>query len=261
MRLELTLIGLLITAMLFSQKLDVEGDIKVGSSGNPTPDAGTIRWTGLNFEGWNGFKWISLSNFKIASIISDVHGNKYPTVKIGEQEWMAENLRVTKYRNGFDIPNYSSDSEWSTASFGGWCWYSNNSSYDQPYGKLYNWFAAANTLWGLCPTGWHVPSEGEWVTLSTFLGGDGVSGGKMKDLMYWTSPNTKASNESNFSGLPNGGREYDGQFISIGDYGYLWSSTENSANALSIHMSYNHGMFVAGLVDKKSGRAVRCLKD
>lgn len=248
---------------LCQEKLEVEGAIILGNSEDVTPVPGTIRWTGLNFEGWNGFKWLLLTNFKMESVITDVDGNKYPTVKIGGQEWMAENLRVSKYRNGIDIANYVTDADWSTAPFGAWSWYDNNSSNEQTYGKLYNWFAVANTLWGLCPTGWHPPTDGEWTILTTFLGGETIAGGKMKttETGYWQDPNSFATNESGFTGLPGGNRNNNGSFNNLGNNSLWWSSTESGANAWYRALGYNYDDVFRSVTDKRSGLSVRCLRD
>lgn len=152
-------------------------------------------------------------NAQETGAVTDIEGNVYLTIKIGDQLWMAENLKVSRYRNGDNIPNVPDTSEWVNLTTGAWVYYNNDSSNDETYGKLYNWYAVDDNR-GLCPTGWHVPSEEEWTTLTIFLIGRNV-GGTMKSTTGWNSPNTGATNESGFSGLPGGNRNSDGDFNNI----------------------------------------------
>ncbi|MBK8503768.1 MAG: fibrobacter succinogenes major paralogous domain-containing protein [Saprospiraceae bacterium] len=206
MRILLTIIGLMLTTLVFSQKLEVDGDIKISSSGETSPAPGTIRWTGTDILGWNGSKWISLtSGVAFEGDVTDIDGNLYRTIKIGTQEWMAENLRTTRYTNGEMISKVNNSTTWPNANYGAWCWYDTSSTYELPYGKLYNWYAV-NDGRGLCPTGWHEPTDAEWTTLTDFLGGLSLAGGPMKaaGTAHWKTPNTGATNASGFSGLPGG---------------------------------------------------------
>lgn len=140
----------------------------------------------------------------------------------------------------------------------------NNSQFDCPYGKLYNWYAVVDPR-HVCPTGWHEPTDGEWTTLTDYLGGVEVAGGKMKTtgFQYWQNSNTDATNESGFSGLPGGFRYYfNGDFNYVGDYGYWWSSSEYDANnAWSRFLFYDYGNAYQGYGSKQGGFSVRCLKD
>jgi uncharacterized protein (TIGR02145 family) len=151
-------------------------------------------------------------------------------IKREEKVWMRKNLDVRTYRNGDKIPHVKSKAIWDTLTTGAWCWYNNDSATGAAYGKLYNWYAV-NDPRGLAPTGWHVPSDAEWDTLSTFLGGDGYAGGKMKETgtTHWWDPNADATNSSGFTALPGGTRYYLGEFFDAGGYGYWWSSTEATA--------------------------------
>ena len=246
-------------------KLNVTGDIQVNNSGNPNPAAGTIRWNEdtEDFEGYNGTTWKSLTVGAIsASACIDYDGNAYPTFTIGNQVWMAENLRVMHYRNGDAIPNVTDDVAWSGLTSGAYCWYDNDQSANGKYGILYNWYAVDDSR-SLCPEGWHVPTHTEWTTLTTYLGGTSVAGGKMKSTSnLWNSPNTDATNISNFSGLPGGIRTYDGFFFSIGYYGYWWSSTEYSSDSAWFReLSYNNGFVNVYYYNKQDGFSVRCLRD
>jgi uncharacterized protein (TIGR02145 family) len=191
-------------------------------------------------------------------------GYTYASIVLGNgQEWMAENLRTTTYRNGDPIPNVTDPNQWSALTIGAWAHCDNNSQYENPYGKLYNWYAVGDPR-NVCPTGWHVPTDAEYTLLTDYLGGEPVAGGKMKSTgtQYWQSPNTDATNESGFSGLPGGIRLNGGIFDSIGNYGCWWSSTEsNTSSAWLRYLDYTIGYVPRYNSDKKAGFSVRCLRD
>lgn len=191
-------------------------------------------------------------------------GYTYPTVVLGNgQEWMAENLRADNYANGDPIANVTGDVDWMNLTTGAWVNYSNNASFENPYGKLYNWYAI-NDSRKVCPAGWHVPARREWDTLVTYLGHEGIAGGDMKakGTQYWTSPNDGATNLSGFSGLPGGGRSNDGFFSTINNFGYYWSATSaNSTQAWAGSLAYNSTSFLLFGDHKGNGYSVRCVKD
>ena len=202
--------------------------------------------------------------------VTDIDGNTYKTIQIGSQTWMAEDLKVTKYRNGSTIQNITDNTQWKNNTTGAYCSYSNNTSNDCPYGKLYNWYAV-NSNNGLCPTGWHVPTDVEWNNLINTLdpnanGGNNnnISGGKMKSTgtQYWLTPNTEATNSSGWSGLPGGSRSSDGSFNYIAKYATWWSSTENLTNGAWFRgLDYDIGDVLRDINNNKSGCSVRCIKD
>ena len=194
--------------------------------------------------------------------VTDIDGNNYPTQVIGEQEWMSENLNTTRYRNGESIPNVTGQSEWAASASGAWCFYENNFENGEEYGKLYNWHAVADPR-GLCPAGWHVPSDAEWSVLIDYLGGESVAGGKMKSVTGWNSPNVAATNESGFSGLPGGSRNDDGGDLGVGgDNGFWWGSLESSAtDAWARYLYWNNGDMGRFFFNKRGGFSVRCLRD
>src|ERR1035437_5597261 len=150
-----------------------------------------------------------------------------PSVTICSQIWMLNNLEVTTYRNGDPIPQVTDSIQWVNLTTGAWCYYNNNSANGPVYGKLYNWYAV-NDPRGVAPAGWHVPSDAEWTTLSTCLGGDLIAGGPMKETgtTHWTYANSGATNSSGFTGLPGGYRTNVGTFNVVGSAGGWWSSTE-----------------------------------
>jgi uncharacterized protein (TIGR02145 family) len=194
-------------------------------------------------------------------IVTDIDGNVYQVVQINDQCWTKENLRTTRYNNGSVIPNVTSDDAWINLSSPAWCNYNNSPANDAVYGKLYNWYTVA--AGNLCPTGWHVPTDAEWTTLTSFLGGEIVAGGKMKSTTGWNAPNTAATNESGFSGLPGGYRTIGyGHFASVGGTGSWWSSTESSTTGAWVrYLSYDDGNAIRLGSTKRYGFSVRCLRD
>jgi uncharacterized protein (TIGR02145 family) len=197
--------------------------------------------------------------------MTDQEGNVYKTIVIGSQEWMAENLKTSVYRNGETITNITDSIQWSNLTIGAWCHYNNNSQFECPYGKLYNWFAVVDSR-NVCPIGWHVPTDAEWTTISNNLGGEINAGGKMKStgLQYWVFPNTNATNESGFSGLPGGSRnlETDWMFGYLGCSGDWWSSTESSnTNVWNRSLDCINDSLNRYNINKRDGFSVRCLRD
>ena len=170
---------------------------------------------------------------------------------------MQQNLAVTKYRNGDPIPTGLSNTTWQNTTNGAYAIYNNDAANNTLYGKLYNWYAV-NDSRGLCPIGWHVPSDAEWTTLETNLGGSSVAGGKMKSTTGWSD----ATNESGFTGLPGGYRTSVGAYDVIGLYGYWWSSTEDgSSYAWFRVLNYLNSDVGRSDSNKRSGFSVRCVRD
>jgi uncharacterized protein (TIGR02145 family) len=196
--------------------------------------------------------------------VIDIDGNIYTTKILGTQEIMVGNLKTTKYANGDNIPNKSDDDEWYNSYFeGAWCWYNNNIVYENPYGKLYNWIAVTDSR-KLCPTGWHVPTDAEWTVLTAYMGDEDVVGGYMKEVgtAHWIPPNTSATNESSFTGLPGGERSLYGPFDNLGYEGTWWSATEaNEQSAWLRQLFYDHGEVFRNGINKKQGYSVRCFKN
>jgi uncharacterized protein (TIGR02145 family) len=205
---------------------------------------------------------VSFTSFPDTTV-TDIDGNVYKTIKIGNQIWMAENLKTTKYHNGEPIPNITDNTTWYHLTSGAYCNYNNNSSYVLTYGRLYNWYAV-NDNKGLAPEGWHIPSDAEWITLINYLGGVNVAGGKLKEsgIVHWQNPNTGATNVSGFTALPGGFRGLGGAFGDIGVSAYIWSATEDNMNkAWFYHMNYSYSMIDRINYDKYHGFSVRCIKD
>ena len=205
---------------------------------------------------------------QLGLVVIDADGNAYLTVTIGTQVWMAENLKTTKYNDGTSIPNVTDKSAWAALSSGAYCYYKNDTLNRDKLGGLYNWYAVNTGK--LAPTGWHVPTDAEWTTLTTFLGGVDVAAGKLKvtGTVYWASPNL-ADNSSGFSARSNGLRSYyqyeftDANYFSaLGSYGTFWSSTQNdTSTAWHRYLYWGNIIVNRGASNKKSGFGVRCIKN
>ena len=197
--------------------------------------------------------------------MTDQDGNVYKTVTIGTQTWMAENLRTTKYRDGTAIQYVTDNTAWTALTTGAYCTYNKTTKLDSiaTFGRLYNWYAVNTGK--LCPTGWHVPSDAEWTTLTTYLGGETIAVGKLKETgtMHWSSDNTGTTNETGFTALPGGYRGPYGEFARIGDYGYWWSATEFDATRVWYRGILYDFSDVArgGDANKLMGLSVRCLRN
>jgi len=195
--------------------------------------------------------------------VRDIDGNLYHTITIGSQVWMLENLKVTHYRNGNPIPDVTVDSLWSYLTTGAYCNYENNPVNSTTYGRLYN-FYAVNDPRKICPTGWHIPNDSDWTILASYLGGNTIAGGKLKeaDVTHWQNPNV-ADNLSGFTALPGGVRSYlDAQFCCKGTLGYWWSSTTGGSDYGDyISLTNDNTAFEISYRKRQSGYSVRCLHD
>jgi uncharacterized protein (TIGR02145 family) len=207
-----------------------------------------------------------ITNNSPTNIVTDIDGNIYHKVTIGQQVWLVENLKVTKFQDGSTIANVIGSAEWSVLATPAWCYYTNDQQYDNPYGKLYNGFAIIDKR-KICPKGWHVPSDVEWTTLVNFL--EPLAGGSLKEsgTTHWQSPNEGATNLSGFTALPGGYRAGIGEFpyVGIANLGYIglwWSSTDYDTDNLWIRTMSNTGTSVYsqdGFI--KAGLSCRCIED
>jgi len=199
------------------------------------------------------------------STVTDIDGNVYHTVTIGTQVWMVENLKTTKYRNGDPIPNVTSDAAWCALSTGAYCWYDNDAAtYKAKYGALYNWFAVADNR-NIAPVGWHVPTDTEWTTLTTFLGGENLAGGKLKETgtSHWRSPNTGATNSSGFTALPAGSHYTNGYdfYGGLGSGCGWWTSSQTTGqySVWDCSIGYDSNGISRYYDDKRLGQSVRLI--
>ena len=198
--------------------------------------------------------------------VTDINGNVYPTVKIGNQIWMKENLKVTKLNDGTAIPEVINNTTWAQTNSPGYCWVNNDKpAYGDAYGALYNWYAVETD--NLCPTGWHVPTKAEWDTLIAFAGPPSTGGGgkvlKEVSNTHWSCETHNATNSAGFSARGSGRRHYlHATFDGVQLTTSFWTSTANNeSNAFgkTIYCSTND---VQGYnANKHEGMPVRCIKD
>jgi uncharacterized protein (TIGR02145 family) len=193
---------------------------------------------------------------------TDGDNNNYPVIEINTQIWMAENLKTTKYEDGTNIPLVTDNTQWLNLITMAYCDYGNTPGNSTTYGKLYNWYAATDSR-NVCPTGWHLPNVSEWSALTTYLGGESVAGGKLKETgtTHWLSPNYGATNESGFTALPGGYRGGTGTFASVRSSGAWWSSTGSTSDAWNLAVFYLSGVVYSSSVNKAYGFSVRCVKN
>lgn len=192
--------------------------------------------------------------------VTDVDGNVYSVVIIGKQGWMKENLKVTHYSDGSEIPNVTGTSEWAALTSGAWSEYNNSASTGTTYGKLYNGFAVETGK--LCPAGWRVPTDDDWTELMDFLGGQSIAGGHLKQAgtSLWKTPNEGATNSSGFTALPAGFRGPTGLFYQNAEVAIWWSSS-SEANKLPYWITVFSNPFLARNfpVTKVNGMTIRCI--
>ena len=206
-------------------------------------------------------------SFKTLDALTDIEGNVYNVLTIGTQVWMTENLRTSHFRDGTLIPYVINENTWYNGTSSMFCWYNNDSeTYKKLFGGLYNWYSVNTGK--LCPNGWHIPSDAEWTVLSEYLGGELIAGSKMKEIgtEHWMSPNSGATNESGFSGLP-GGYQY-GKSRDLGISCSWWSSTidETLYNGQQIYaknrsLLYNQERLFREFQLQNFGYGIRCVKD
>jgi uncharacterized protein (TIGR02145 family) len=187
-----------------------------------------------------------------------------PTKKFGYNEWTIKNLNVNCFSNGELIPEVRSTEEWRNANLKGcpaWCFYDNDPNNGNIYGRLYNWYAVSDVR-GLCPRGWHIPSDLEWKDLMETIGGYNVAGKLMKSKEFWQYSNNPGTNESGLNVLPSGYRNFYGDFFFLKQHGYFWSSSEHYN-----HLAWYHTMdyFIDEVLRyynvKGNGFPCRCIKD
>lgn len=255
----------------------------IGLSGNTTYYVRTYATNSAGTGYGNEVNFTSSAINVPGPNVTDIDGNVYQTVTICDQTWTKTNLNVSKYSDGTPIPQVSAPSQWQNLTTGAWCYYNIDPANEAVYGKLYNWYAVAGihnaaSLTNpalrkkLAPTGWHIASDNEWGTLINCLdpsanGGEtapNFAGGKMKSTgtSLWLSPNTAATNESGFTGLPGGERSHLGPFGYIGTFGEWWSSSEDSTtNAWYRVLSKSNSNAYRATNNKSDGLYVRCLRD
>ncbi len=227
--------------------------------------------TNKNGTAYGEVKSFKTTLFTYGEGLKDRDGNYYKSIIIGDQEWMASNLKVTNYRNGDPIPGVRPDDQWESLSSGGYIWYDHDSAtLGDQYGALYNWHAV-NDERRLCPEGWRIPKKEDWEELIEYLGGEDMAGGKMKSTRTfpdphprWDDPNTGSSNISGFSGFPAGYREKLGRFVHLGERGFWWSATEHQVSetmAVNAVLNSDSQSILFLFSSKNRGCSVRCIKE
>ena len=221
-----------------------------------------VRAYATNADGTTYGNEISFTTTICPATMTDIDGNVYNVVQIGTQCWMQENLKTTRYKDGVSIPTGLNDAQWGATTSGAYAIYNNNPANETLYGKLYN-FYAVNTG-KLAPSGWHVPSDAEFVTLITFLGGNAVAGGAMKSLSSaWLAPNTGATNSSGFTANPGGLRSFGGTFQVMNYMAVFWTTSSYPSTGDKTSYGAQHNSTATGPVPVKlrEGLSVRCIKN
>lgn len=193
--------------------------------------------------------------------VTDKDGNIYKTVTIGTQIWTDENLKTTKFSNGDALPTTTLNISGEPAPKYQWV-YEDDSVKLGTYGRLYTWYAVTDSR-NICPTGWHVPSVIEWETMKSFLGGDSVAAGKLKETgtLHWQTPNTGANNQTGFTALPGGYRTLIGAYAGLTLSCWFWSTSDDAPLGWGQSMHHDDGILLKGGYNKPAGVSVRCIKD
>ena len=209
---------------------------------------------------------VKLKELELKEKELEANRNVYESVKIGEQEWMSMNLNVEHFRNGDIIQEAKTKEEWKKAGKNkepAWCYYNNNSSNGEKYGKLYNFYAVTDPR-GLVPNGWHIPTDAEWTLLTDYLsanGHGGKEGTALKSTLGWKNF-WNGIDAYGWNGLPGGYRGSDGFFFNIGYDGYWWSSSQANASwAWYRILLFNNDYVTRSDGREKNGYSVRCLRD
>jgi len=227
--------------------------------------------TATGFDGVEDTDWTNIKAVELGTII-DIEGNRYSTIRIGTQEWTVTNLKTTKYADGTDIELITDQTTWNADTVGAYCWYDNNIIHKDIYGALYNWYAVNNARGlvyfekeGAQQAGWRIPTDGDFTILQNLLGGAAVAGGKLKEdsASYWTAPNTGATNQYKFYGLPGGVRNDNiTSFNNMFNNALYWAS--NNYHATDAHyylLYYNSAAFNQVGYHKAIGCSVRCVRN
>jgi uncharacterized protein (TIGR02145 family) len=232
-----------------------------------------VRWKKAALENCTGVPCSFACGF---STVSDIDGNSYNTVLIGTQCWTKDNLKVTKYNDGTVIPDETANTAgWGGLATGARSDYTGEAYYIATYGYLYNWYAATDSR-KICPTGWHVPTDGEWTSLIQFIvpsetvsaTATGIQSPTAGTLMksnstLWAvaTPPSPGNNTSGFSALPGGFRNNDGSFGGIRFDAFFWSATGSGSNAWIRFLQYYYSYVYRFTSTKSFGASVRCLRD
>ncbi len=212
----------------------------------------------------NGTGYGSILSMKtIDSTITDIDNNHYHIIQIGNQVWMGENLKTTKYSNGDAVNHPLTPAAWNQAKTGGYCDYDNNPANSVVYGRLYNYYAVADSR-NIAPAGWHVPDYNEWTRMINYIGGGNTAGGKLKETgtSHWDSPNAGATNEFGFTALPGGIRDDQGVYSGIKSGGAFWIATTSGTDLAWFFSVNNTDQNVFSFTwFKNYGFSLHCVRD
>lgn len=206
--------------------------------------------------------------------VTDIDGHVYATVTIGAQRWMAENLKVSHYNNGDPIPYVPVPGPWGQLTSGAWAIYNNDASYEVFYGKLYNWYTVTDPR-GVCPAGWHVPSDEEWMDLELSIGvplaelghngtrGSALdAGGKLKATALWSEPNTGANDSTGFTAYAGGSCGPTSAGVNAGFKGHWWTTTAIDTELVwSRALFHNNAGIYRMTAYKVAGSSIRCIEN
>ncbi len=212
----------------------------------------------------NGRTTAVFNTTKEYGTVTDIDGNRYKTIKIGDQIWMAENLRVNHYRNGDEIPIVKDSTLWASQTEGAYCNYNNTESLDAiaAFGRLYNWFVTQDSR-NIAPAGWRVANSVDWLILIEYLGGDTVASKHLKEegTLHWDGPNN-ADNSSGFTALPSGRRYKTQLYSGFENYSVFWTSSLYSEVSVPFLYLYSGSSNVnKGFNYKVNGYSIRCIKE
>ncbi|MCX6230292.1 MAG: T9SS type A sorting domain-containing protein [Bacteroidetes bacterium] len=197
------------------------------------------------------------------SLVTDIDNNIYDVVLINNQCWLKQNLKARRFRNGDSITNIIDNTSWGSYTSAAYCNYNNDTNLANTYGRLYNFYVVSDSR-KVCPTGWHPAANNEWDTLVNYLGGDNIAGGRLKEsgLAHWNSPNTGATNESDFTALPSANRNGNGTFMNVGYTCMWWTSTEDVPGfAWMRGLGFDAALIYNANISKNGGFSIRCIKD
>ena len=194
--------------------------------------------------------------------LTDIDENVYNVIDVNGTCWIASNLKASRYNNGDSIPLVTNGSDWLQLNTGAQCYYDNDSVNLNIYGRLYNGYSVMDER-GVCPTGWKVPHDSDWVNMADVLGGESVAGDKLKTLDLWFGPGTPATDEIGFSAKPGGARilQGTGAYSSLSDMGNWWSSKENGSDVLiNRQITYANSNLAQASNSRKVGFSIRCIR-
>ena len=199
---------------------------------------------------------------KAGESAKDVDGNIYESVVIGTQTWLTENLKSTRYDDATEIKEIKDNGEWAKATAPGFCWYNNDAANKDEYGALYNWHVIKNG--NICPKGWHVPTDAEWTTLETFVGGSAQAALMLKEkgTQHWKSTSDAVGDTYNFSAIAAGFRNSDGNFTYQLSDCCFWTATPSTPTyAHNRSFSYYDKGINSRDIQRTNGYSIRCVKD